>query len=175
MLSDTIVVEVFVSVVAPTLTVVVVDEDSHVLPVDLSQSECPLARQRQVRESLQVVEGLPHFEQLSIARIAHKVEDRDSVLELPRKGVNIVVNNENVLEAHLAFEDVEILDDERVFAIFYGTSMLVVVPVMEEPVIRVSVDVVEDLFGKALVRSSEDAHLEMLVGEFEALANIGPD
>jgi hypothetical protein len=42
-LGNTIVVEVFVSVIAPTLTVIIVDEDCHVLPIDLSESEGPFA------------------------------------------------------------------------------------------------------------------------------------
>jgi hypothetical protein len=86
------------------------------------------------------------FKQLSVMRIAHEVENWNSVFQLISEGVDIVVDDKNVVEAYLTFENVEIFDNESVLPVLEQSCVLIIETVVNKPLLWV--DTVNDFFGK---------------------------
>lgn len=87
-----------------------------------------------------------NFKQLSVIRIAHEIENRNSVFQLISEGVDIVVDDKNVVEAYLTFENVEILDNKSVLTVLEQSCVLIIETMVNKPLLRVNT--VNDFFGK---------------------------
>lgn len=95
--------------------------------------------------------------------------DRYSIINLERKTVDTIVNDDNVLEVSV-FKDPQVLD---VVALGGQTAVLAVETMLDELVVWVNV--VKDGIGVDLVTSREDDHLEVLCCFLEALHYKRPD
>lgn len=95
--------------------------------------------------------------------------DRNSIINLERKAVDTVIDNDDVLEISV-FKDPQVLD---VVALGCQTAVLAVETVLD--VLLVWVDVVKNGISVDLVTSCEDNDLEVLSGFLKALHYERPD
>lgn len=127
-----------------------------------------------VVEATNVVKVLDHLKQTVVTFVTKVMLHRYSVLQVYGEGVDVVVNQKDVLEfGFTSCEDLKVFENQGTSWVVSQLAGMMAVETMLDQLTS-GVQKVNNGVSKPLDSRSEDSNLKMLVGKWQALLHIRP-